>query len=102
MSFTLILGKFTPITAITLLVVVKYSILTAIAFDSFYREGRDSIHLALPGNVHLTQNQQKLTDEDVEIICNILKGNTYVRSIDLRYNRITDKGAEHLAGAIKV
>lgn len=62
----------------------------------------DSLHLALPGNVHLKENQQKLTDADVEVLESLLSGNTYITSLDLRYNRITDSGAKALAQVIKV
>lgn len=61
-----------------------------------------SLHLALPGNVHLKENQQKLTDDDVKLISLLLKGNTFIRSLDLRYNRISDQGAQALSTAIKV
>lgn len=60
------------------------------------------MHLALPGNVHLKENKQKVTDADVEVVVSLLKGNTYITSLDLRYNRITDSGAKLLAQAIKV
>ena len=69
---------------------------------SVHRDPRESLHLALPGNVHLKENQQKLTDGDIEVLVKVLKGNTYITSLDLRYNRITDSGAKLLAQTIKV
>lgn len=69
---------------------------------SFYSEPLESLHLSLPGNVHLKENKQKLTDDDVKVLVKALKGNTFITSIDLRYNRIGDSGATALAQAIKV
>jgi len=64
-------------------------------------EPKPFMHLALPGNQHLKINQ-KLEDGDIALLSDILKGNTYITSLDLRYNRITDSGAKLLADAIKV
>ncbi|XP_043926015.1 leucine-rich repeat-containing protein 34 isoform X1 [Protopterus annectens] len=55
----------------------------------------DGIMLKLAGNNHLTP-VQKITDDDVMVLAKILYNNTFVTGLDLRYNSLTDTGAEHI------
>ena len=57
--------------------------------------------LYLAGNNKLVTDV-RLTDDDVCRLCESLKNNTYVTSLDLRYNNITDEGAKHIATLIEV
>jgi len=52
--------------------------------------------LYLAGNNHLVCNQP-LIDDDIEVLCEVLSVNTYVTALDLRYNHLTDLGAQHIA-----
>jgi len=62
-----------------------------------HREKKAGTELYLAGNNYLVSDQ-RLSDDDVEVLCVALAaGNTYVNSLDLRYNNITDLGAKHVA-----
>ena len=56
--------------------------------------------LYLAGNNKLV-TEVRLNDDDVRLLCETLKNNTYVTSLDLRYNNITDDGAQHVAKLIQ-
>jgi len=43
-----------------------------------------------------------ITDDTVEVLCAALSGNTYVTALDLRYNYLSDVGAEHIAQVLLV
>jgi len=43
-----------------------------------------------------------ITDDDVEVLCAALSGNTYVTELDLRYNYISVVGAKHIAQLLLV
>lgn len=45
---------------------------------------------------------ERLTDEDIRILVLALNANSYVTAVDLRYNRITDIGADYIAEFLKV
>jgi len=57
--------------------------------------------LYLAGNNYLV-SEQRLTDDDIEVLCEALDGNTYVTALDLRYNNLTDVGAQHIAQLLSV
>ena len=65
------------------------------------REKKSETMLYLAGNNRLVSNQP-LTDDDVEVLCAVLSANTYVTALDLRYNYLTDVGAQHLAKLLLV
>ena len=52
--------------------------------------------LYLAGNDRL-MSDQRLTDDDIALLCEALSANIYITSLDLRYNSLTDTGAEHIA-----
>ncbi|XP_030430108.1 leucine-rich repeat-containing protein 34 isoform X2 [Gopherus evgoodei] len=54
------------------------------------------ITLKIAGNNRLVP-VQKVTDEDFRMLACILSNNTFVTGLDLRYNVLTDIGAEHAA-----
>ncbi|XP_038273382.1 leucine-rich repeat-containing protein 34 isoform X2 [Dermochelys coriacea] len=54
------------------------------------------ITLKIAGNNRLLP-VQKVTDEDFRMLACILSNNTFVTGLDLRYNVLTDVGAEHAA-----
>ncbi|XP_053895971.1 leucine-rich repeat-containing protein 34 isoform X2 [Malaclemys terrapin pileata] len=54
------------------------------------------ITLKIAGNNRLVP-VQKVTDEDFRMLACILSNNTFVTGLDLRYNVLTDVGAEHAA-----
>nr|XP_025044772.1 leucine-rich repeat-containing protein 34 isoform X2 [Pelodiscus sinensis] len=54
------------------------------------------ITLKIAGNNRLVP-VQKVTDEDFRTLAFILSNNTFVTGLDLRYNILTDVGAEHVA-----
>ncbi|CAM5138174.1 unnamed protein product [Eretmochelys imbricata] len=54
------------------------------------------ITLKIAGNNRLLP-VQKVTDEDFRMLACILSNNTFVTGLDLRYNVLTDDGAEHAA-----
>nr|XP_032639600.1 leucine-rich repeat-containing protein 34 isoform X2 [Chelonoidis abingdonii] len=54
------------------------------------------ITLKIAGNNRLVP-VQKVTDEDFRMLACILSDNTFVTGLDLRYNVLTDIGAEHAA-----
>ena len=56
--------------------------------------------LYLAGNNKLVTDV-RLGDADVRLLCETLKNNTFVTSLDLRYNNITDEGAKHIAKLIE-
>ena len=56
--------------------------------------------LYLAGNNKLVTDV-RLGDADVRLLCETLKNNTFVTSLDFRYNNITDEGAKHIAKLIE-
>ena len=56
--------------------------------------------LYLAGNNKLVTDV-RLNDADVRLLCETLKNNTFVTSLDLRYNNVTDDGAKHIAKLIE-
>ncbi|KAH1165354.1 hypothetical protein KIL84_022913 [Mauremys mutica] len=54
------------------------------------------ITLKIAGNNRLVP-VQKVTDEDFRMLACIISNNTFVTGLDLRYNVLTDVGAEHAA-----
>ena len=64
-----------------------------------YRNPQSTMRLYLAGNNKLvvdSDNILRLDDLDVVIIYKTLINNTFVVSLDLRYNHITDDGAKYL------
>ena len=57
--------------------------------------------LYLAGNNKLVTDT-RLNDGDVDILYKTLRNNTFVTSLDLRYNNITDEGAKKVAALIEV
>ena len=57
--------------------------------------------LYLAGNNTLVTDT-RLNDGDIDILYKTLRNNTFVTSLDLRYNSITDEGAKKLAALITV
>ncbi|XP_023137199.2 leucine-rich repeat-containing protein 34 [Amphiprion ocellaris] len=55
-----------------------------------------NLTLKLAGNIRL-RRVQRLSDDDVLILCKCLQNNQHVTGLDLRYNNIGDDGAGHLA-----
>lgn len=60
------------------------------------REKKSETMLYLAGNDRRISNQP-VTDDDIEVLCEVLSANTYVTALDLRYNYLTDVGAQHIA-----
>ena len=65
------------------------------------RERGNQISVKLAGNNHLLTDT-RLTDRDAEALYKTLRNNVYVTSLDLRYNNLTDEGAQHIAKLIEV
>ncbi|XP_071944428.1 leucine-rich repeat-containing protein 34-like isoform X2 [Antedon mediterranea] len=61
---------------------------------------QDNMAIKLPGNNHLLTDT-RLQDEDALILYKSLVNSTYVTSLDLRYNNISDEGAKHIGNLIK-
>ncbi|XP_030842798.1 leucine-rich repeat-containing protein 34 isoform X1 [Strongylocentrotus purpuratus] len=61
---------------------------------------KDFMDMEMPGNNHLLTDKM-LQDEDAYVLLKVLANNTYVTGLDMRYNQITDKGAEHIAELLK-
>lgn len=61
---------------------------------------KDQMHLYLAGNNHLLTDK-RIEDSDCEAIYKTLQNNSYVTSLDLRYNKITDEGAKFIAKLIQ-
>ncbi len=59
------------------------------------------LRLYLAGNNHLITDV-RLTDVDVRHLCETLHNNQHVTNLDLRFNRITDEGAKHVAKLLEV
>ena len=59
------------------------------------------MHLYLAGNNTLITDS-RLDDKQAQVIYKWLRNNLYVTSIDLRYNNITDEGAQYIAKLIEV
>jgi len=57
--------------------------------------------LYLAGNNYLVTDQ-KLTDDDVNVLCACLSDNTYVSALDVRYNNLSDAGVQHIAQLLSV
>lgn len=68
---------------------------------SFCSASAATMYLYLAGNNKLLTDT-RLGDKDVEVLCEALKSNLYISTLDLRYNNITDKGAEHIGKLLKV
>ena len=79
---------------------IELNIPILFCFSSF-REYRPSMHLYLAGNNELLCSQ-RLGDSDCEFLARFLDKNPYVASVDLRYNEITDTGAQTLAKMLAV
>ncbi|XP_026863835.2 leucine-rich repeat-containing protein 34 isoform X2 [Electrophorus electricus] len=58
------------------------------------------ISLKLAGNDHLKQ-VFTLTDNDLLVLSKLLRNNSTVKALDVRYNRISDKGAVHIADLLQ-
>ena len=67
----------------------------------FSEDPRPEMLLYLAGNNKLVTDT-RLNDGDVDILYKTLRNNTFVTSLDLRYNNITDEGAKKLAALIEV
>jgi len=65
------------------------------------REKKSETLLYLAGNNHLVSNEP-MTDDAVEVLCEVLSINTYVTALDLRYNCLTDVGAQQIAQLLLV
>ncbi|XP_046343701.2 leucine-rich repeat-containing protein 34-like isoform X1 [Haliotis rufescens] len=61
---------------------------------------KENMHLYLAGNNKLLTDR-RLADPDCLALYKTLENNLYVVSLDLRYNNITDEGAQHLAKLIE-
>ena len=59
------------------------------------------MHLYLAGNNHHV-TKVRLSDTDALLLYKTLRNNTYVTSLDLRYNNLSDEGAKHIAKLIEV
>jgi len=66
-----------------------------------HRERKSETSLYLAGNNYLV-SKQRLSDDDVDVLCEALIANTYVTALDLRYNNLTDVGAKHIAQLLLV
>ncbi|XP_072035842.1 leucine-rich repeat-containing protein 34-like [Amphiura filiformis] len=56
---------------------------------------RDTMEFILPGNNHLLTDT-RLNDTDALMLYKTLVNNTYVTSLEMKYNEITDEGAKHI------
>jgi len=65
------------------------------------RQKKSETLLYLAGNNRLVSNKP-LTDDAVEVLCEVLSANTYVTALDLRYNYLSDVGAQHIAQLLLV
>ena len=59
------------------------------------------MYLYLAGNNKLLTDV-RLGDDDAQALYKTLQNNLFVVSLDLRYNNITDKGAQYIAKLIEV
>jgi len=66
-----------------------------------HREQKVTTMLYLAGNNYLVSDQ-RLTDADVDVLCDALTNNSYVTQLDLRYNCLTDVGAKRIAQLLAV
>ena len=55
----------------------------------------------LPGNNHLLTDI-RLNDTDALMLYKTLVNNTYVTSLEMKYNEITDEGAQHIGKLLEV
>jgi len=62
-------------------------------------EFQECMHLYLAGD-HPQLTTARLVDADCAVLYKTLDGNFYVRSLDLRYNNITDEGCEDIGSLI--
>ncbi|XP_076086735.1 leucine-rich repeat-containing protein 34-like isoform X1 [Mytilus galloprovincialis] len=69
----------------------------SISTDSDFK---DQMHLYLAGNNNLLTDK-RIEDPDCEALYKTLQNNSYVTSLDLRYNLITDEGAKFIAKLIE-
>jgi len=74
---------------------------TCIVVYMEHREKKSETQLYLAGNNYLVSDQ-RLCDNDVEVLCEALSANTYVTALDLRYNDLTDVAAKHIAQLLSV
>uniref|UniRef100_A0A674JZR1 Leucine rich repeat containing 34 n=1 Tax=Terrapene triunguis TaxID=2587831 RepID=A0A674JZR1_9SAUR len=80
-----------------------FFLLPSLCFKVFLHYNRltKGITLKIAGNNRLVP-VQKVTDEDFRMLACILSNNTFVTGLDLRYNVLTDVGAEHAAKFLQV
>ena len=55
----------------------------------------------LPGNNHLLTDT-RLNDHDALLLYKTLVNNSYVTTLEMKYNEITDEGAQHIGKLIEV
>ncbi|XP_029472395.1 leucine-rich repeat-containing protein 34 isoform X3 [Rhinatrema bivittatum] len=58
------------------------------------------VTIKMAGNNRLVPVQQ-VTDKDVLVLTHVLRNNKSITGLDLRYNRLTDSGAEHVGKLIQ-
>lgn len=66
-----------------------------------FSDFKDQMLLYLAGNNKLLTDT-RMEDKDCEALYKTLQNNSYVTSLDLRYNNITDEGAKFLAKLLEV
>ena len=59
------------------------------------------MHLYLAGN-NKALCQRRINDDDCPLLARFLDKNVFVKSVDLRYNEITDDGVKILADLLTV
>jgi len=77
----------------------KNSLIMALA--DHFSDFKDQMYLYLAGNNQLLTDK-RIEDADCESIYKTLQTNSYVTSLDLRYNIITDEGVKFLAQLLEV
>ena len=77
----------------------KNSLIMALA--GHFSDFKDQMYLYLAGNNQLLTDK-RIEDADCESIYKTLQTNSYVTSLDLRYNIITDEGVKFLAQLLEV
>ena len=71
------------------------------ALAGHFSDFKDQMYLYLAGNNQLLTDK-RIEDADCESIYKTLQTNSYVTSLDLRYNIITDEGVKFLAQLLEV
>jgi hypothetical protein len=66
-----------------------------------FSDYKENMALYLAGNNDLLC-KERIEDPQCQALYKTLASNAYVRTLDLRYNRITDKGAKFMAQLIEV